>query len=207
MSETEKFTVDILTAARNKSQTMVAEAERETQKALQDAKSRLAREADDVIRNARAEAEGIKRRHISEARHKVKLQEQVEKDRVLSEVLEETKKKVKEFSDDQNAYHPFLASSISNAIRELGLLEVVVRVNGKDLKRIDRNNLTREIEGKLQKKVKIDWSSEAIEALGGAVVSNVDGSIRIVSTLDQKFEALEPQLFTEAGRLLFGNSA
>jgi vacuolar-type H+-ATPase subunit E/Vma4 len=207
MSETSKFTEDILAVAKEKAQTIVAEAENETQKALQEAKTRLSREADDVIRNAKAEAEGVKRRHMSEVRHKVKLQEQLEKDRILTDVLQQTKKRIADVASDETRYFPYLASSIANAIRELGFEEVLVHLNAKDLKRIDRTKLEREVGKKLDKRVKVEWSKNPIEALGGAIVSNADGKIRIVSTLDQKFEALGSKLLTGAGRTLFGNNA
>jgi vacuolar-type H+-ATPase subunit E/Vma4 len=206
MSETSKFTEDILTVAKEKAQTIVAEAENETQKALQEAKTRLSREADDVIRNAKAEAEAVKRRHMSEVRHKVKLQEQLEKDRILTDVLEQTKKRIADVASDETKYFPYLASSIANAIRELGFEEVLVHLNAKDLKQIDRTKLEREVGKKLDKRVKVEWSKSPIEALGGAIVSNADGKIRIVSTLDQKFEALGSKLLTGAGRTLFGNN-
>lgn len=206
MSETSKFTEDILTAANGKAQTIVAEAQNETQKALQEAKIRLSREADDVVRNAKAEAEGVKRRHMSEVRHKVKLQEQIEKDRILTDVLEQTKKRIADIASDETKYFPYLASSIANAVRELGLEQVLVHLSAKDLKEIDRTKLEREVEKKLGKRVKLELSKNPIEALGGAIVSNADGKIRIVSTLDQKFEALGSKLLMEAGRTLFGNN-
>jgi vacuolar-type H+-ATPase subunit E/Vma4 len=207
MSETSKFTEDILTVAKEKGQTIVAEAENETQKALQEAKTRLSREAEEIILNAKAEAEGIRRRQMSEVRHKVKLQEQLEKDQILTDVLEQTKKRIADISDDESKYFPYLVSSIANAIRELGLEEVLVQLNAKDLKRVDKTKLEREVGKKLDKRVKVEWSKNPLEASGGAIVSSTDGKTRIVSTLDQKFEALESKLLIEAGRTLFGNNA
>lgn len=206
MSETRKFTEDILAVAKEKAQSIIAEAENETEKALQEKKAHFSREAEDVIRNAKAEAEGAKRRQISEARHKVKLQEQLEKDQILSDVLQQTRKRISEISDDDGKYFPFLVSCIANAVRELGLEEVVVQLSAKDLKEVDKTRLERETVKKLGKRVKIEWSKHPVEALGGAIVSNTNGKIRIVSTLDQKFEALESKLLTEAGRQLFGNN-
>lgn len=206
MSETEKFTRDILSAAQAKSQDIITQAEQETQKALEEAKIRLSNEADGIVQNAKAEAENLKRRLLSEARHKVKLQEQHEKDRILSEVLEETRKKIGEMAIDEKSYIPYLVSTTAEAIRELGLPEVLIRINNRDLKQLDMNKLENAIETKLPARVKIVWSKESIEAIGGAIVSNLDGKIRINSTLDQKFQALESKLLTEAGRLLFRNN-
>ena len=204
MSETSKFTEDILTAAKEKSEQIIKEAETETQRAFEEAKSHISREADDIIHNAQAEAEAVKRREMSEIRHRLKLQEQVEKSKILSEVLDSTRKRVTEIVNDDDKYLPLLAGYIENGIRELGLEDVTVHLNASDLKRIDTAKVEREIAKRSQKPVRVGWSREPIEALGGAVISSNDGKTRIVNTLDERFEALESRLLMEAGKLLFG---
>ncbi len=205
MSETSKFTEEILTAAKEKAKSIIAEAESQTQHALQEAKKHLTREGDDVVRNAKTEAEGIKRRQMSEVRHRLKLQEQQEKDKILSEVLNLTKKRVVEIAEDEDKYFQYLVGFIENGIRELGTDSVVVHVNAKDTKRIEKGKLEQEVARKLGKSVKIEWGKEPIEALGGAIISNSDGKTRILNTLDQRFEALESKLLIEAGKSLFIN--
>lgn len=205
MSETAKFTVDILTVAKEKAQSMTSQAEAETQRALKDAKADMTREADDMIRNARAEAEGVKRRQISEVRHRIKLQEQQEKSKILADVLERTRKRIIDITNDESKYVPYLASMIESGIREIGLDNVVVHLNAGDLKRIDKGRLEREVTRKLDKSVKMEWAKDPVDTLGGAMVSSKDGKTRIPNTLDQRFEALEPKLLIEAGKVLFGN--
>lgn len=205
MSETAKFTADILTVAKEKAQSMTSQAEAETQRALKDAKADMTREADDMIRNARAEAEGVKRRQISEVRHRIKLQEQQEKSKILADVLERTRKRIIDITNDESKYVPYLASMIESGIREIGLDNVVVHLNAGDLKRIDKGRLEREVTRKLDKSVKMEWAKDPVDTLGGAMVSSKDGKTRIPNTLDQRFEALEPKLLIEAGKVLFGN--
>ena len=203
MSETIKFTEDIFAAAKEKSEKIIQQAETETQRIFNEAKTRIATEREDVLRNARAEAEAAKRRRLSEARHRAKLREQEEKNKVLSEVLETTKKRVVDVTKDEARYIPYLASFIESGIREFGTDSVMIHLNSNDLKRIERNKLESEITKRLQKPVKIEWSREPIEGLGGATVSSIDGRTRIVNTIDQRFEALESKLLVEAGKLLF----
>lgn len=205
MSETAKFTADILTVAKEKAQSMTSQAEAETQRALKDAKADMTREADDMIRNARAEAEGVKRRQISEVRHRIKLQEQQEKSKILADVLERTRKRIIDITNDESKYVPYLASMIESGIREIGLDNVLVHLNAGDLKRIDKGRLEREVTRKLDKSVKMEWAKDPVDTLGGAMVSSKDGKTRIPNTLDQRFEALEPKLLIEAGKVLFGN--
>lgn len=205
MSETSRFTEDILAVAKEKSQSIITEAETETKRALDEAKAHISSEANEIIRNAQAEAEGVKRREISETRHRLKLQEQQEKSKILSEVLEATKKRVIETVNDEGKYIPHLSAYIESGIRELGLPSVTVHLNATDLKRIDKGKLEQEIAKRLGKPPRFEWSNEPIDALGGAIVSSSDGRTRIVNTLNERFEALESKLLVEAGKLLFAD--
>jgi len=205
VSETAKFTVDILTAANEKAQSIISQAEMETQQALKDAKADMMREADDIVRNAQVEAEGVKRRQVSEVRHRIKLQEQQEKNKILTDVLETTRKRIIDLTNNESKYVPYLAGMIESGIREIGINNVIVQLNANDLKRIDKGTLERELAKKLDRSVKVEWAKEPISALGGAVISSKDGRTRIPNTLDQRFEALEPKLLIEAGKVLFGN--
>lgn len=204
MSETSRFTEDILSAAKQRAQVIVSEAEVETQRALEEAKAHSAREAEGVVSSARAEAEGVKRRQISEIRQKLKIQEQSEKSEILTDALEQAKKRVLGIVKDESKYIPFLTGLIESGVREIGLDTVVIHLNGIDPKRIDKAKMERDILKKLDRPVKIEWSKEPLEAAGGAMISSSDGRTRIVSTLEQRFDALESKLLIEAGRVLFG---
>lgn len=204
MSETTKFTEDILKVATEKAGSIIGEAEAETQRASEEAKTLISREAEVIIRNARADAEAVKRREISEARHKSKLHEEKEKDIVMTEVLDHAKKRVLDVAKDESKYLPYLTTLVESAIRELGDEALLIHLNKADMTRINRTNVERDIAKGLQKPIKIEWSKEPIEAAGGAIVSSPDGKTRIVNTLDERFDALEPKLLIEAGKSLFG---
>jgi vacuolar-type H+-ATPase subunit E/Vma4 len=203
VSETTKFTQDILTAAREKARKVVEEAENERKRLVEDANATIVREANEILRNARAEAEGIKRREISGVRHRIKLMEQSEKDRILNSVLDEVKARIRVTAQDENTYLRYLGRLAADAIRQLGMGQVTVHLNSEDLKRIDVSRLTRELEKYPISSVRVDIAKQPISASGGIVVSSHDGMIRIVNTFEQRFEALEPKLLIEAGRLLF----
>ncbi len=205
MSETSKFTRDILAAANEKAQSIINAAELETQKALEDAKSHLSREAEEVIRNAQAEAEAIRRRQISEVKHKMKLREQQDKNRILSDVLEETRKRFFEIASQEDKYQPFLVELIAHGVDALRLDTAVVHLCARDLNNLDIGRLHREVAKKLKQQVTIEWSKDPIDTHGGALIASTDGKTRIVNTLDQRFEALEPKLLIEAGKTLFGD--
>jgi len=204
MSETSKFTEDILKAATEKAGNIIGEAEAETQRASDEAKTVISREAEDIIRSARADAEAVKRRETSEARHKSKLREQKEKDIVMTEVLDHAKKRALDITKDENKYLPYLTTLVENAIRQLEDETVLINLNKADMTRINRPNVERDIAKGLQRPIKIEWSMEPIEAAGGAIVSSLDGKTRIVNTLDERFDAMEPKLLIEAGKSLFG---
>jgi len=202
MSETGKFTEDILNSAREKAVSIIHEAETETQRASDEAKITTTREAEAIVRNARSDADAVKRRQISEARHRTKLREQHEKDKIMQDVMHEVKKRTSELVTDEAKYLPLLTHLIETAVQELGDKTVMVHLTKSDLQR-NTSNLERRI-GKTLGQVRVEWSKEPIEATGGTVISSLDGKIRIVNTLDQRFEALEPKLLIEARASLFG---
>jgi len=204
MSETTKFTEDILATANAKSQTIITKAENERQQLLDEARKNINREAAEITRNAEADAEGVKRREISEVRHRVKLREELEKDKVLTDVLNETKKKVHEIVNDKNKYSAYLVRLVTDSIRQLGMQSVRVHLNAEDLKNIDITALVREVTSAVKTPTKIEVARDLVTTSGGVVVSSPDDKIRIVNTFEQRFEALEPKLLIEAGRLLFG---
>jgi V/A-type H+-transporting ATPase subunit E len=204
MSETSRFTEEILTAANQKAHLIIDEAESETRQALDRARIHSTREAGDILNNARAEAEAARRRQISEIRQRLKLQEEFEKSKIVTEVLDQSKKQVMDLLKDEKRYLPYLTALMTKGIREIGLDAVVVHLNSHDLKRVNAVELERGVTKLLGKSVKIELSSKPIQALGGTVVSSKDGKTRIINTLDQKFEALEPRLLIEAGKILFG---
>ncbi|HUK50015.1 MAG TPA: V-type ATP synthase subunit E family protein [Terriglobales bacterium] len=204
MSETSAFTEDILKAAHSKAQSIITEAESEAQRATDEAKAGISREAADIVRNAQGEADSIKRRQTSEARHLSKLREQREKNAILSEVLDLAKKRVLEATKNERQYLLYLAAQVEDGVRELGSDTAVVHLNGADLKRINRADVEREVAKRIGRSVRVEWATEPIEAIGGVVVSSADTKTRIVNTLDQKFDALEPTLLIEAGKSLFG---
>ena len=201
MSETSKFTEDILTTARERAETILREAETETQRALEEAKSAISREVDTVIRNARADADAVKRREISEARHRSKIREQQEKDKIIQEVMDRTKKRTLDLVGDEARYVPLLTRLIQSGIDELGEKSAMIHLNELDLKRT--SNIEQKIKNNPPGQVKVEWSKEPISAFGGAIISNLDGNVRIVNTLDQRLEALETKLLIEAGKSLF----
>jgi vacuolar-type H+-ATPase subunit E/Vma4 len=204
MSETTKFTEDILATANAKSQTIITKAEDDRQRLLEEARKNINREAAEITRNAEADAEGARRRAISEVRHRVKLREELEKDKILTEVLDETKKKVHEIVKDKNKYSSYLVRLVIDSIPQLGMQSVRVHLNVEDLKNIDITALVREVTSTVKTPTKVEVAKDPITTSGGVVVSSPDDKIRIVNTFEQRFEALEPKLLIEAGRLLFG---
>ena len=201
MSETSKFTEDILKSAREKAESIVREAQTESQRASEEAKIAISREAEGIVRNARAEADAVKRREISEARHRVKLREQKEKDQIMKDVLDQVRKRTSQVVAEEATYMPLLTHLIESGLHELGDKSALVHLNKADLKRMPTS-----LEGKIGRSiehVKVEWSKEPIDAMGGAIISSLNGKIRIVNTLDQRFEALEPKLLIEARASLF----
>jgi len=203
MSEAGKFTDDILKAANAKAQQLISEAESETQKALEASKSDISIESQEIIRTAQSEAEGVKRRYLSEVRHRLKLKEQEEKSKILTQVLDDVRKRIFNITEDAAKYESLLVSLIEKGVRELALDKATIHLNATDMKRFQNEKLESEVARKAGQGIKLEWSKNPVEVVGGAVVSSLDGRIRIVNTLEGRLAALEQRMLTEAGRLLF----
>lgn len=202
MSETSRFTEDILSIAREKAQSIISKAQEDADRILNEAKSNFLREASEVVKTAETEAEAIRRRQVSEARHTLKLREQEEKNKILTEVLDQTRKRAAEITADENRYLQYLTKLSVDGIQEIGLENVVLHLNANDLKRFGEK-LNREISRQMQNPGKVEFAREPIDAAGGVIISNDDDTIRIVNTFEQRYEALEARLLIEAGKLLF----
>jgi vacuolar-type H+-ATPase subunit E/Vma4 len=203
MSEASKFTEDILRGAGEKAESIIRDAEAETQHASDEAKIAIAREAETIVRNARSDADAVRRREISEARHRMKLREQQEKNKIVHDVLNQVQKRTSELAADEAKYSPLLTHLIEIGIRELGDTSAMVHLNKRDLARYAAS-VEHTIDQSSVRGVKVEFSKDPIETTGGAVISSLDGRIRIVNTLDQRFEALEPRMLIEARASLFG---
>jgi len=204
MSETAKFTEDILSVAREKSRSIISKAQEDADIILNEARSNFLREASEIIKTAENDAEATRRRQVSEARHGLKLREQEEKNKILAEVLDQTKKAVFDIVGDERRYLEYLTKVSVDGIREIGLESVVLHLNANDMKRFGER-LSREIDKRLQRASRIEFAKEPIDTAGGAMISNNDGTIRIVNTFEQRYEALESRLLIEAGKLLFND--
>ena len=204
MSETAKFTEDILSVAREKSHSIISKAQEDADRILNEAKSNFLREASEIIKTAENDGEAIRRRQVSEARHGLKLREQEEKNKILTEVLDQTRKAVFGIVGDERRYLEYLTKVSVDGIREIGLENVVLHLNASDMKRFGER-LSREVDKRLQKTSRIEFAKEPIDTAGGAMISNNDGTVRIVNTFEQRYEALESQLLIEAGKLLFND--
>jgi vacuolar-type H+-ATPase subunit E/Vma4 len=204
MSATSKFTADILTMAKEKARSIIANADTETERTLQDAEAHLSKETENIVRNAQVEAEGVKQRCMSEARRRVKLKEQQERSKILQEVFDRTRERVMVMMKDESMYLPYLVGLVENGIRELGIADVTIHLNQEDLKRISRTKLEGEVTRKLGRPTKIEWAKDPLDTSGGVVVASSDGRTRIVGTIDQTFEALESRMLIQAAKILFG---
>src|SRR5271167_186822 len=202
MSETAKFTEDILSIAREKAQSIISKAQEDVDRILNEAKSNFLREASEIIKTAETEVEAIRRRQVSEARHALKLREQEQKNKILTEVLDQTRKRAAEITVDENRYLQYLTKLSVDGIQEIGLEDVVLHLNAGDVKRFGEK-LNREISKQLQKPGKVEFAQEPIDTAGGVIISNTNGTIKIVNTFEQRYEALEARLLIEAGKLLF----
>lgn len=153
-----------------------------SKRTLDDSLPKLEQEYDQIISNAKKEADKIEKQITGssdlEARNKqlTTVEESIAK--VFTKALEEITN-----ADRSGDYSNLIKSLLDESTQILGTTEVIVFTNTKD-KDIVESNLSQFSGSEL--------SSETIECLGGVKVKSKDGAMTFDNTLDAKIERLKP---------------
>jgi len=153
-----------------------------SKRTLDDSLPKLEQEYDQIISNAKKEADKIEKQITGssdlEARNKqlTTVEESIAK--VFTKALEEITN-----ADRSGDYSNLIKSLLDESTKILGTTEVIVFTNTKD-KDIVESNLSQFSGSEL--------SSETIECLGGVKVKSKDGAMTFDNTLDAKIERLKP---------------
>lgn len=153
-----------------------------SKKILDDSLPKLEQEYDQIISNAKKEADKIEKQITGssdlEARNKqlTTVEESIAK--VFTKALEEITK-----ADRSGDYSNLIKSLLDESTKILGTTEVIVFTNSKDKDTV-QSALSQFPGSKL--------SSETIECLGGVKVKSKDGAMTFDNTLDAKIERLKP---------------
>ncbi|ASJ15935.1 V-type ATP synthase subunit E [Thermococcus chitonophagus] len=198
MSGAELIIQEINREAEQKIKYILEEAQKEAEKIKEEARRKAEARAEWMLRKAKTQAELEKQRIIANARLEVRRKKLAVQEELIQEVIEEVKKRLKELSQEE--YFETIKVLLKSAIQELGEKKVRVYSNEATLSLIaSRIDELRAELGDVSIEI-----GEAIDTIGGVVVENEAGDIKIDNTFEARMERMESEIRSRIAKVLFG---
>lgn len=204
-SNLEKLVEDILGESRAKAEELRRRGQDEVEERITREKAEAVREADQMIRNAKTEADASKNRLISQAKQKARLAYLDERNKIVHAVLEVVRTKLTAFIDDESSYHPFLLKAIARGAEAIPSEVVRIGLSERDLAKFGRTGLLKDAVATVRTTKRAVLSDEPVQTIGGVVVTSEDGRIRADCTFEARLKLMEPQLLAEISKILFAS--
>ena len=203
MEGAELIIQEINREAEQKIQYILSEAQEEAEKIKAEARKRAEAKAEWILRKARTQAEIEKQRIIANARLEVRKKRLQVQEELIREVIEALRERLAELPEEE--YFPMLVDLTAKAVEELGSKNIVVRSNEKTLGLISArlDEFMKALAEKLGKEVKVSLG-EPVKTIGGVIVENPDGTVRVDNTFEARIERFESELRAEIAKALFG---
>ncbi|MDV3104654.1 V-type ATP synthase subunit E [Thermococcus waiotapuensis] len=197
MEGAELIIQEIQRAAEQKVQYILNEARGEAEKIKEEARKRAEVQAEWILRKARTQAEIEKQRIIANAKLEVRKKKLAVQEELIREVLSALRERLSSLPDEE--YFETLVKLAREGVEELGLQEVMVSSNGRTLELI--SGRLNEFSSKIGARVIL---GEPLNTIGGIVVSDPVGKIRVDNTFESRIERMESELRAEIAKALFG---
>ena len=206
-AQAQKILDKILRDARDNAKSIIEKTQRSAEEMLEQqrelARQKASREVAAILEKTESEAEVATVIEASEANKKAKWIILSEKNRLVTNVLDEVKTRLIAFAKSKE-YLPFLQRIIVDAgiALEGGKLEILLNEKDSSLPP-NLDELTKAIAEKVGSKSQVELSKEKTKASGGAVLRRVDGKILIDNTFEAILKRSEPQLRLKIAKILF----
>ncbi len=203
MEGAELIIQEINREAEQKIQYILSEAQEEAEKIKAEARKRAEAKAEWILRKARTQAEIEKQRIIANARLEVRKKRLQVQEELIREVIEALRERLAELPEEE--YFPMLVDLTAKAVEELGSENIVVRSNEKTLGLISArlDEFMKALTEKLGREIEVKVG-EPVKTIGGVIVENPDGTVRVDNTFEARIERFESELRAEIAKALFG---
>jgi V/A-type H+-transporting ATPase subunit E len=197
MTGAEEIIQEIHREAEQKIQYILNEAKEEAERIKEEARKRAEAQAEWILRKAKTQADLEKQRLIANARLEVRKKRLAVQEELINEVLSALRERLSSMPDEE--YFETLVVLAEEAVNELGLREVSVSSNERTLK------LLSERLDEFKERVGVEVTlGEPIDTIGGIIVSDPEGKVRVDNTFEARIERMENELRAEIAKALFG---
>jgi V/A-type H+-transporting ATPase subunit E len=171
---------------------------------VKEAESKANEEAKLIIEEAEEKAKRITSTLISSAKIRANWSLLSERKKLIDETFERLKEELKDFTKTPE-YKEFLQSLIEKSVMIAGEEELEVMLNKEDLEKISLKEISKRINDKLGKNIKLIKSTSSIDTIGGVIVKSKDGKILINNTFESIIRIKRKDLEPIISHILFGS--
>jgi len=201
----DRLVEDIFKEGRTKAEGIGKEGLAQIEDSISRAKTEVVREAEEIARKTKTECEAVINRRLSQEKQKARIAYLTQKNKVLDDLMKQVDSELVNLCSDDSRYRPFMVKSIARGVEAIPSEEVVVAMSDTDLRRYKGSKLLDEIIAAVKTPKIARNSDQTIETKGGAIVSSIDGKIRVDCTLEAKLELMKTQVLAEVSKILFSS--
>src|SRR3972149_12136651 len=199
MSESfEKLQNRILSDAKVQAEDIIREAEEKARQTLEQAKTRALKEADETLSRARLEAEALRRRILSSRIRANRLRILDEKNRIVQQVMQSVENALADVATDER-FPATLKRFVAEAVEAVGADEPIVRIGFRGISKNQMDAVGKSV----SKGTKLVIDEQALDGLGGVVVSDPEGKILYNNSFKARIARLNSQLLTLISSTIF----
>jgi vacuolar-type H+-ATPase subunit E/Vma4 len=197
----------ILDDSRKKAKSIIKEARKSAdmmlEKQKESARQKAGEKVSSMLKKTESDLATIRGTVFTDVRRKASWTVLYEKERLVTNVLDEVKTKLEVLSQSKK-YISILETFIVDAgtVLDGGTLEVLLNKRDSTLP-LKLNVLAKAITEKTDKKTQLKLSKQKIETFGGAVVKTVDGKIVADNTFEAILKRREKELRFKIAKILF----
>ena len=206
-SEAQKITDQILIDAREDAESLIIEtrksAEIMLERQVELGRQKAAERVSSIVGKARNESDITRGMVFSDVRRKAGWMVLSEKERLITNVLDEAKSRLTAHAKTQK-HIPELERMILDAGIALGGGELQILLNDRDSAlSLNLNAISKAISKKTGNMTELELSKERIKASGGVIVKSADGKVVLDNTFEAMLKRRERELRLKIARVLF----
>jgi len=206
-SEAQKITDQILIDAREDAESLIIEtrksAEIMLERQVELGRQKAAERVSSIVGKARNESDITRGMVFSDVRRKAGWMVLSEKERLITNVLDEAKSRLTALAKTQK-HIPELERMILDAGIALGGGELQILLNDRDSAlSLNLNAISKAISKKTGNMTELELSKERIKASGGVIVKSADGKVVLDNTFEAMLKRRERELRLKIARVLF----
>jgi V/A-type H+-transporting ATPase subunit E len=182
---------------------IINEAREQAEQIKKEAERRAQSKAEWIIRKAQTQAEIEKSRIIANAKLEIRRKKLQTQETFINEVFTGLKERLSSLPEEE--YFEIVKNLILQAVAELGETRVRISSNEATLQMIAGNieEVKSFLKEKLGKEISIEIGTKR-ETIGGVVVENQEGNVRVDNTFEARIERLQSELRSIIAKALFG---